>query len=66
MLKRRHGLRRRRYHGADGMARWVGLDVIANNLVSTATFVSAIRQQAGSRMDRRTVSARSFLHQKVA
>jgi IS5 family transposase len=38
VLKRRHGLDRCRYHGADGMHRWVGLGVIANNLVSTATF----------------------------
>jgi IS5 family transposase len=41
VLKRRHGLRRCRYHGEDGMHRWVGLGVIANNLVSTATFASA-------------------------
>jgi len=41
VLKRRHGVRRCRYHGADGMARWVGLGVIANNLVSTATFLTA-------------------------
>jgi IS5 family transposase len=41
VLKRRHGLDRCRYHGADGMHRWVGLGVIANNLVSTATFSGA-------------------------
>jgi IS5 family transposase len=41
VIKRRHGLRRCRYHGTDGTARWVGLGVIANNLVSTATFVNA-------------------------
>jgi IS5 family transposase len=41
VIKRRHGLRRCRYHGADGTARWVGLGVIANNLVSTATCVNA-------------------------
>jgi IS5 family transposase len=41
VLKRRHGLRRCRYHGADGIARWVGLGVIADNLVNTANFVSA-------------------------
>jgi transposase, IS5 family len=41
VLKRRHGLDRCRYHGLDGMNRWVGLGVIANNLVSTATFVNA-------------------------
>ena len=41
VLKRRHGLRRCRYHGAEGTARWVGLGVIANNLVTTATFLNA-------------------------
>jgi IS5 family transposase len=41
VLKRRHGLDRCRYHGLDGMNRWVGLGVIANNLVSTATFLNA-------------------------
>jgi transposase-like protein DUF772/DDE family transposase len=41
VLKRRHGLKRCRYHGEDGMNRWVGLGVIANNLVSTATFSKA-------------------------
>jgi hypothetical protein len=34
VLKRRHGLPRCRDHGADGTHRWVGLGVIANNLVS--------------------------------
>jgi transposase, IS5 family len=41
VIKRRHGLRRCRYHGTDGMARWVGLGVIADNLINTATFVNA-------------------------
>ena len=41
VLKRRHGLDRCRYHGEEGMHRWVGLGVIANNLVSTATFSRA-------------------------
>ncbi len=41
VIKRRHGLRRCRYRGADGTARWVGLGVIANNLMSTATFLNA-------------------------
>ena len=31
-LKRRHGLRRCRYKGLQGMQRWVGMAVIANNL----------------------------------
>jgi hypothetical protein len=47
-LKRRHGLRRRRYRGADGTARWVGLGVIANNLMSTATFVNARVTRSGT------------------
>ena len=41
VLKRRHGLNRCRYHGLDGMHRWVGLGVIADNLVNTATFLNA-------------------------
>lgn len=41
VLKRRHGLRRCRYHGLDGMHRWVGLGVIADNLINIATFASA-------------------------
>jgi IS5 family transposase len=32
-LKRRHGLRRCRYRGLPGMERWVGLGVLANNLL---------------------------------
>jgi IS5 family transposase len=34
LLKRRHGLNRCRYHGIDGIKRWVGFGVIADNLVS--------------------------------
>ncbi len=41
VIKRRHGLRRCRYHGPDGMSRWVGLGVIADNLKNIATFVNA-------------------------
>jgi len=41
VLKRRHGLRRCRYHGVDGMHRWVGLGVIADNLMNIATFTKA-------------------------
>jgi transposase, IS5 family len=36
VIKRRHGLRRCRYHGTGGMARWVGLGVIADNLINIA------------------------------
>jgi IS5 family transposase len=35
-LKRRHGLRRCRYRGPRGMHRWVGLGVIANDLLVLA------------------------------
>jgi transposase, IS5 family len=45
VLKRRHGLRRCRYHGHQGMHRWVGLGVIADNLINMATY-----------LDRRTVA----------
>lgn len=37
VLKRRHGLNRCRYHGMDGIRRWVGLGVIADNLISIGT-----------------------------
>jgi IS5 family transposase len=34
LLKRRHGLNRCRYHGMPGIQRWVGLGVIADNLIN--------------------------------
>jgi IS5 family transposase len=34
VAKRRHGLNRSRYRGDDGMSRWVGLGVIADNLIN--------------------------------
>ena len=34
VLKRRHGLTRCRYHGLHGMKRWVGLGLIADNLIN--------------------------------
>jgi IS5 family transposase len=34
VLKRRHGLNRSRYKGEAGLKRWVGLGVIADNLIS--------------------------------
>ena len=34
VLKRRHGLGRCRYRGNDGMDRWVGFGVIADNLIN--------------------------------
>lgn len=37
VLKRRHGLNRCRYRGFNGMERWVGLGVIADNLIQIGT-----------------------------
>jgi IS5 family transposase len=37
VLKRRHGLNRCRYRGLGGMERWVGLGVIADNLIQIGT-----------------------------
>ena len=34
VLKRRHGLSRCRYRRLEGMRRWVGLGVIADNLIN--------------------------------
>jgi IS5 family transposase len=34
-------LRRCRYHGVDGMHRWVGLGVIADNLINIARYAPA-------------------------
>jgi IS5 family transposase len=34
VVKRRHGLNRSRYKGDDGMKRWVGLGVIADNVIN--------------------------------
>jgi len=41
VLKRRHGLNRSRYPGLDGMRRWVGLGVIADNLINIGTSLEA-------------------------
>lgn len=41
MLKRRHGLDRNRYPGLDGMRRWVGLGVIADNLINIGACLEA-------------------------
>jgi len=40
VLKRRHGLRRCLYHDFTGMQRWVGLGVIADNLINMASHVA--------------------------
>ena len=41
VLERRHGLRRCRYHGVDGMHRWVGFGVITDNLINIGRYQSA-------------------------
>jgi IS5 family transposase len=41
VLKRRHGLSRCRYRGAEGMKRWVGLGVMADTLISMGTVLAA-------------------------
>ena len=38
--KRRHGLNRCRYRGDDGMQRWVGLGVIADNLINVGLAIA--------------------------
>jgi transposase, IS5 family len=43
VLKRRHGLRRCLYRGAEGMKRWVGLGVLADNLINMGKVLSASR-----------------------
>lgn len=40
VLKRRHGLNRCRYRGLPGMERWVGLGVIADNLIHIGTHLA--------------------------
>jgi len=40
VLKRRHGLNRSRYKGDAGMKRWVGLGVIADNLINIGNLKS--------------------------
>ena len=43
VLKRRHGLDRCRYRGQDGMNRWVGFGVIADNLINIGLAMAAQR-----------------------
>jgi IS5 family transposase len=40
VLKRRHGLQRSRYKGPDGIRRWVGLGVIADNVIQIGTHIA--------------------------
>ena len=48
-LKRRHGLTRSRYRGVRGMERWVGLGVIANNLLALARAPAPMSRKARER-----------------
>lgn len=41
VVKRRHGLRRCLYRGAEGMKRWVGLGVLADNLINIGRVMAA-------------------------
>ena len=43
VLKRRHGLNRCRYRGFEGMQRWVGLGVVADNLIQLGSCLAAQR-----------------------
>ena len=40
VLKRRHGLRRSLYPGLDGMRRWVGLGVMADNFIQMGCYLA--------------------------
>jgi IS5 family transposase len=41
VLKRRHGLQRSRYKGSHGIQRWVGLGVIADNIIHIGNHLAA-------------------------
>jgi transposase-like protein DUF772/DDE family transposase len=43
ILKRRHGFSRCRYRGLDGMKRWVGLAVLADNLINIGSALAVAR-----------------------
>jgi IS5 family transposase len=43
ILKRRHGLNRSRYQGTPGIKRWVGLGVIADNMINIGLHLTAKR-----------------------
>jgi IS5 family transposase len=43
VLKRRHGLKRCRYRGLEGMQRWVGLGVIADNIIPMGRYLAVQR-----------------------
>jgi IS5 family transposase len=45
VVKRRHGLTRCRYKGFDGMQRWVGLGVIADNVINIGRAIDKLADQ---------------------
>lgn len=45
VVKRRHGLNRCRYKGFDGMQRWVGLGIVADNLINLSRAIEKSRPQ---------------------
>jgi transposase, IS5 family len=47
VLKRRHGLLRSRYKGDEGVERWVGLGVIADNIINIGTQMALKAQSKG-------------------
>jgi IS5 family transposase len=47
VIKRRHGLTRCRYRGEAGMQRWVGLGVVADNLISLGNAMARQANQSG-------------------
>jgi IS5 family transposase len=47
VIKRRHGLNRCRYKGEAGMKRWVGLGVIADNLISMGNALAKQENPSG-------------------
>jgi IS5 family transposase len=46
VLKRRHGLNRCRYQGRQGMIRWTGLGVIADNLINIGKAIDKRKKSA--------------------
>jgi IS5 family transposase len=46
VLKRRHGLNRCRYKGRQGMVRWTGLGVIADNLINIGKVIDQRKKSA--------------------
>ena len=59
-VKRRHGLARCRYRGVDGMRRWIGRGVIADNLINIGTLTVPLAVLATARQDLTTNREASF------